>query len=149
MSVSVTDQALIGEYEVQIVSSFQTPTSFGDASNESTKTFSIFIEDPNPCNNLACDRNQLIVDRVGYVEPTDFTIGVELIWGQTIYDNYNDTKHEACWKQDGYYDYQTFADTQTYGRPVCNYPIYELVDAHTLAPMSNAFGASNIEIQFY
>lgn len=84
-------------YYVRLHASFDTATSLGTASDEYSHEFEITVEVVNPCLLLNCTRNQLDINRVGYTEPSNFTIDVTLTWNETIFDNYNDVKTERCY----------------------------------------------------
>ena len=146
MSASTTDTSLIGDYEVLIHAAFDTATALGSVSDDKSHKFYMYVELPDPCMYLNCLRNSLITARTGYTEPKNFTVDISYQWNKTAFDRHNDTKHESCWNKPG--SKQDGTAVTSWPRPVCGYPIYELVDATTNNPMTSVFGDGNILIEY-
>jgi hypothetical protein len=67
-------------------------------------------------------------------------------WNQTVFDNYNDTKTGACWKQPGS-DINDVSVT-SWARPVCGFPIYDVVDMNG-DPITNKFDIPNVIVEYF
>jgi len=57
-----------------------------------TWPLTIILEVANPCDNLNCSRRALVMNRTGYLEPSDIIIDVSLTPNYTLFDSFNDTK---------------------------------------------------------
>jgi hypothetical protein len=96
-TISTTNFSLADSYPAVIHSSFTTPTILGTLSDNKTYPITIILEVPNPCILLNCSRNSLIINRIGYLEPSNFMIDVYLKPNLTLFDNFIDTKTKACY----------------------------------------------------
>ena len=77
--------------------------------------------------------------------PSDFVVGTDYAWGYSEFDSWNDTKTEYCKGESGIKDGVSYT---SFSAPVCEWPLYELVDANTGDSMIPVFGAGNIDIRF-
>lgn len=57
LSASTTDESLINSYQAIIHASFNTASYLGTDSDNSLHEFVIYVELPNPCIHLNCNRN--------------------------------------------------------------------------------------------
>jgi hypothetical protein len=72
-------------------------------------------------------------------------VGTDYTWGDTLFDSWKDAKTEYCEGEPGTKDGVYYASLLA---PVCDWPIYDLVDANTGEDMSFVFGSNNIDIRF-
>lgn len=151
LSISTTDSSLIGAHEVKLVADL--PDSTESTSLEESYIFNLFVQDDPPCNYLMCDVARMVRPDTSYwatdhgyqyLLPSNISIWTDNNWGDTQFDNWNDTNTELCYKEPGcYQDPSTptciavaeLGNPQpSPGMPICgpDYdPIYTLVDFDT------------------
>lgn len=143
----VSNEEMVDYYNSRIHASFVDATDNADSDDSSYK-FPIMVEYLNPCFRMNCSRNFIYELLDNFTLPSNFSVNVDLKWGQTVYDGFNDTKTQVCYGEPGQDEDGT--DVDAFPWPVCGeWPIYELLYADTKKPVSDAFGRSNILIEYY
>ena len=144
--MSSTDITAVALYEARINVGFA--TAYSNVVDETSYEFQLIIDAAYPCTVIDCQLNALVeIDETStdYVLPSNFVVGTDYTWGFSEFDSWNDTKTEYCKGEAGMKDGISYL---SFLAPVCDWPIYELVDASTGASMTPVFGSGNIDIRF-